>query len=103
MQWSRYSGGERAGEVVEKITTLGKSRNGNGAPTGAFAQDRKEAADAVVEDAMKREAIREILALTRHQETTEIDTIFDPLPGAFAHPLDDLEGTDLPSPTFADM
>lgn len=52
---------------------------------------------------MKHAAIREILALTRHRDSTEIDTIFDPLAGAFTHPLDELEGTDLPSPTIADM
>ena len=60
-------------------------------------------ASVAAEAAMKRSAIREILALTRHHKTTEIDTIFDPLAGAFAHPLDELEGTDLPSPTIADM
>ena len=58
---------------------------------------------AVAAAAMRHAAIREILALTRHRDTTEIDTIFDPLAGAFTHPLDELEGTDLPSPTIADM
>ena len=33
----------------------------------------------------------------------DVDYLFDPLAGVYTHPLDELEGTDLPSPTIADM
>ncbi len=100
MQRSRYSGGERAVELADKITAAGNRRRD---PSRALGSVQASASVAAAEAAMKHAAIREILALTRHHETTEIDTIFDPLAGAFAHPLDALEGTDLPSPTIADM
>ena len=58
---------------------------------------------AAAEAAMKHEAIRELLTLIRHREATDIDYLFDPLAGVYTHPLDELEGTDLPSPTIADM
>ena len=82
------------------------SRNAAGraaSAASASAEEHASASEAAAEAAMKRVAIRELLGLTRHHRTTEIETIFDPLAGAFTHPLDDLEGTDLPSPTIADM
>ena len=98
LQWCRYSGGERAADIADKIAAIRNSR-----PNPRSVQDRASMSGAAVEASMKHAAIREILTLTRHHESTEIDTMFDPLAGAFTHPLDEFEGTDLPSPTIADM
>ena len=80
-----------AAEMAEKIAALGN--NSYNSTCGAKCNPTRErvtTADAVAEAAMKRAAIREIVALTQHHETTEIGTMLDPLP-ANANPLDDLE------------
>jgi hypothetical protein len=92
----KYSGEERAEHLAEKITELGSTRAAAGGRGG-------EVNAAAAEAAMKHEAIRELLTLIRHREATDIDYLFDPLAGVYTHPLDELEGTDLPSPTIADM